>query len=226
MVSNMTQWSDVVLRSVRQAATRSFASHRGFVDLEDLQQEGYEWILRNKDKVDEWLEMGRDGVNIMHTALYHAMHQYTMKERYRKDGTKPGDYYFYQRAVIVELLPAAFDDEPNFGSSPSDLSLTGRSGKALSEGGDLMAMLADVRSAYRSLNDEDKAIIKMKYGTSDGIKPDEELAQWFEIPLSTMNRKVTNIVKKMAKYLGSEPVHKPRKAMSNAQAQHITKEQE
>jgi hypothetical protein len=64
----------------------------------------------------------------------------------------------------------------------------------------------------------------MKFG-GDHVLPDEQLAQWFEVPLATMNRRVNRAVRKMARALGSEPV-KGRRAMSNAQAQHVTKEQE
>jgi DNA-directed RNA polymerase specialized sigma24 family protein len=224
MDGNLTQWDDSVLRAVRQAAQRSYSTQRGYVELEDLQQEGYLWCLQNPGKVADWVEDGRRGMAVLHTALYHHMHKYTMKERYRKDGTQPGDYYFYQRAVITELLPEAFEDEPNYGSSSSDLNATVRSGKPLSEGGDRMAMLADIRSALGALNPDELAIVRKKFGEGE-VLPDEQLAQWFEIPLSTMNRRVNSALRKMARALGSEPV-KGRRALSNAQAQHHTREQE
>lgn len=224
MVDNTSGWDDAVLRAVRQAAQRSYAAHRGFVDMEDLTQEGYLWCLTNPGKVSEWVDSGREGMAILHTALYHHMHKYTMKERYRKDGTLPGDYFYYQRAVILELLPEAFDTEPNYGHSSSDLNAQVRGSKPLSEGGDRMAMLADIRSALGALSKDEYQIILMKFGTGE-VLPDERLAQWFEVPLATMNRRVNRAIKKMAHHLGSEPVA-GRKAMSNAQSQHITKEQE
>lgn len=221
---NLTHWDDAVLRAVRQAASRSYSAHRGFVESEDLTQEGYLWVLQNQAKVDEWVESGRDGMAILHTALYHHMHVYTMKERYRKDGTQPGDYYFYQKAVLVELLPEAFDESPNYGQSTSDLNSTVRSGKPLSESGDRMAMVADIKSALGALSKDEYDVIRMKFG-SGVVLPDEQLAQWYEVPLATMNRRVNRAIKKMARALGSEPV-KGRRAISNAQSQHITKEQE
>lgn len=224
MVGNLTQWDDNVLRAVRQAAQRSHAAQRGFVDMDDLMQEGYLYCLTNPDKVNEWVAAGREGMAILNTALYHHMHVYTMKERYRKDGTQPGDYFFYQRAVILELLPEAFEDVANYGQSSSDLNATVRGSKPLSESGDRMAMLADIRSAIGSLSKDEYQIIRMKFGTGE-VLPDEQLAQWFEVPLATMNRRVNRAVKKMARALGSEPVA-GRRAMSNAQSQHVTKEQE
>lgn len=221
---NFTHWSDPVLRAVRQAASRSHASQGGFVDMEDLTQEGYVWCLTNPDKVAEWSDSGREGMAILHTALYHHMHKYTMRQRYLKDGTQPGDYYFYQKAVLLELLPEAFDESPNYGQSTSDLNSTVRSGKPLSESGDRMAMIADIKSALGALTADEYAVIKMKFG-SGVVLPDEQLAQWFEIPLSTMNRRVNKAVRKMARALGSEPV-RGRRSLSNAQAQHVTREQE
>ena len=143
---NMTQWDTHVLRAVRQASTRSYGAQRGYVDLDDLQQEGYLWVLANQEKVDGWLDEGRDGFALLQHAIYQHLHKYTMKERYRKDGTEPGDYYNYRVVVIADLLPDVFNEEPSFGHSSSDLGTMIRSSKQPSEGGDRMAMIADIKA--------------------------------------------------------------------------------
>jgi DNA-directed RNA polymerase specialized sigma24 family protein len=218
---NVSDVETVVLRAVRQAAKRSHTVQRGFVDLDDLIQEGYLYVLENQEKVNGWIDSG--DVLLVKDVLYKAMHRYTMRQRYLKDGTKAEDYYVYQFAVLEELLPDAMNDSPNYGSSASDLNTQVKSGKSLAESGDRMAMIADVKAALLVLNDYERELIFRKfYG---GGATDNELAQWFEKPEPTINKHVRAALRKMARRLGSEPVTR-RRAMSNAQAQHITREQE
>ena len=219
--SNVSDFDTVVLRAVRQAAKRSHGAQRGFVEMDDLVQEGYVYILENMPKVKGWVETG--DVDLLRHALYQYMHTYTMRERYAKAGTRPEDYYVYQYAVIEELLPEALGTEPQYGGSSSDLNTQVKSGKSPAEGGDRMAMIADLKSALLSLPVADRELIFRKfYG---GGATDHELAQWFETPEPTINKRVRSALRKMARHLGSEPV-RTRKVMSNAQAQHVTKEQE
>lgn len=217
----MAHWDTEVLRAVRQASRRSHSAHRGFVELDDLTQEAYIYVLENPTKMDKWLGMEREGMTLLQHAIYQHLHRVTMKERYRKDGTKPEDYYVYQTAVIQELLSDALSPTPIVLTSVSDLS-TGRSGRDPAEGGDRMAMIADVKSALGSLNEYELSLITHKY--ANGGVSDNELAQWFEKPEPTINRHVRAAIRKMARNLGSEPIRR-RKVMSNAQAQHTTREQ-
>ena len=218
----MTQWSTSTLRAVRQAATRSHGAHRGFVEIEDLQQEGYLWCLSHPEHVERWDAEGREGFAQLQQSLYHHMHRYTMRQRYEKDGTKPDDYYVYQIGVIAELMPDVLSDSPSYGSSSSDLNGLVKSGRSLAEGGDRMAMIADIKVGLSRLSEQDKELLIRRY--SPGAD-DQKLSEWYEIPVNALHKRVTRALRKIAKELGSEPVRR-RRAMSNAQAQHITREQE
>lgn len=218
--SNMSQWDTFVLRAVRHAAKRSYTAQRGFVELDDLMQEGFLYALENREKVQRWLDDG-DGVLLQH-ALYQHLHKYTMRERYAKDGTKPSDYYTYQTAVIAELLPEVYMEDGAWGTSPSDLSNIKRSSRSLAEGGDRMAMVADVKAGVATLPEPDALILQLKY--EEGGRTDEEVAEELGIPEVTVNKAVARSIRKIAKTLGSEPVRR-RRSISNAQAQHITGEQ-
>lgn len=217
---NVSQLETEVLRAVRNAARRSHTAQRGFVEYDDLVQSGYEWVLMNMAKVKEWVEDGSTA--LLQHAVYQYLHNVTMKERYAKDGTRPEDYYSYQYAVLEELLPEVLAGEPNYGGSSSDLNALVRSGRSPAEGGERMAMIADVKAGMLALNDYDRELIVLKY-TGQG-RTDNELAQWFEKPEATINRHVRAALRKIARRLGSEPVRK-RRVMSNAQAQHVTREQ-
>ena len=217
----VTDFDTVVLRAVRAAAKRSYNAQRGFVEVDDLIQEGYVYILENYQRIKDWVESG--DIALVKDVLYKAMHRYTMKQRYLKDGTRAEDYYVYQFAVLEEILPDALSESPNYGTSSSDLNTVVKSGKSLAEGGDRMAMIADVKAALLVLTEQERELILRKfYG---GGATDHELAQWYEVPEPTLNKQVRAALRKMARRLGSEPVTR-RRAMSNAQAQHVTREQE
>jgi DNA-directed RNA polymerase specialized sigma24 family protein len=219
--SNVSDFETVVLRAVRQAAQRSHGAQRGFVEKDDLVQEGYVYVLENYAKVKGWVETG--DVALLKHALYQYMHKFTMRQRYLKDGTEPGDYYVYQISVIEDLLPEALNDGPNYGGSTSDLGTQVKSGKSLAEGGDRMAMIADIKAGMLALSEYERELIVLKYHGAG--RSDHELAQWFERPEPTINKQIRSALRKMARRLGSEPVRR-RKAISNAQAQHDTREQE
>lgn len=219
---NMTQWDTGVLRAVRAAASRSYSAQRGFVEVEDLQQEGYLYVLAHDRKVSEWIEEGKEGMAVLQQAVYYHLHRYTMQQRYLKDGTRPEDYFVYQQAVIAELLPDVLDDNAVYGGSTSDLNGLVKSGKSLAEGGDRMAMIADIKAALLRLTVDERELLLRKYGPD---ATDDLLVQWYEATLDAMNKRVLRVVRKVAKHLGSEPVRR-RKSISNAQAQHITREQE
>lgn len=216
-------FNDTTNRIVRNAVKRSAKAQRFFLDEDDLQQEAYLYMLENKAKVLEWVEYGRQGLNLLGHALYQHLHQVTMRERYLKDGTKPEDYYQYRREVIIELLAEMFDDEPMAVPSTSDLNAVIRAPKQPSEGGDRMAMLADMQYAYSRISDYDKAVLADRY--KDGGLPVEAMAATRDLPARTMQSHIDRALRAMAKQVGGEPP-RTRRAMSNMEAQMITREQE
>ena len=119
-------------------------------------------------------------------------------------------------------LPDVLDDNAVYGGSTSDLNGLVKSGKSLAEGGDRMAMIADIKAALLRLTVDERELLLRKYGPD---ATDDLLVQWYEATLDAMNKRVLRVVRKVAKHLGSEPVRR-RKSISNAQAQHITREQE
>lgn len=218
---NMTQWSETVLRVVSSAARRAARLHIGYAEYEDLQGEGYLWVAKNPDRVQAHID--NKATYLLSVDVYRVMHRYAMKQRYLKDGTQPGDYFLYPLAVIAELLPVVLDGPDATDSSPSDLNGRIRANKPLSERGDRAAMVADVQRAFSSLSEDDKELVRMKYG--NGGVTDEVIAEALGKPQQTVNYQYRRALKRMAEFLGGEPWSR-RKAMSNAKAQHITKEQE
>lgn len=218
MVGNMALWDESVLRAVTSAARRIEKQHAEYVEFEDLQQEGYLYIAAHQDKVAVLVE-GKN-LGYLQRDLFRAMHKYAMKQRYLKDGTKPGDYFLYPLAVLAELLPEVLDGPDAADTSPSDLNGQIRANKPLSERGDKAAMLADVQKAFASLDDDDRVLLREKYG--DGGVTDEVLAMVTGLKQQTVNYRIHRALRRMAEFLGGEPWER-RRAVSNARAQHETR---
>lgn len=217
---NLTLWSEPVLRAVASAARRVAKQHNQYVEYEDLQSEGYVWVGAHADKVIELVEGKHFGW--LDRDLYRHMHKYAMRQRYLKDGTKPGDYYLYSPAVLTELLPEAVIGMPAE-ASPSDL--TGvRANKPISERGDKAAMLADVQQAWLALDADDRTLLMLKFLTNGGAT-DQDVGALLGLPQQTVNYRINRVLVRMAEYLGGEPAPR-RKAISNARAQYETRNQE
>lgn len=222
--SNVAQWDASVLRAVTNAARRSYRAHRGYMEMDDLQQEGYLWVAEHPDIVTEWsMDGSREALGKLTFSLYRHMHQATMKERYRRTGSEPGDHFRYPISVIAELLPEVLDGPDAIDSSPSDLNGLIRANKPLSERGDRVAMVIDVAVGFDALSDEDKYLLREKYG--NGGVTDEVLGIATDTPTRTVNYHVTRALRRIADQLGGEPFE-GRRAVSNARAQFETRGQE
>lgn len=221
MVGNMALWSDTVMRIVATNARRAQRVHEGYVEYEDLQGEGYLWVAAHPEKVQQHVDDKR--VGLLSQDIYRAMHRYAMRQRYLKDGTTPGDYFLYSLAVLQEMLPGVLDGPAATDSAPVDVNAKIRSSRPVNERGDRAAMVADVQRAYRALSDDDKALLRAKYG--NGGQTDDAIALASGKPQQTVNYQCRRALRRMAEFLGGEPWER-RKAISNAQAQHKTRGQE
>ena len=220
---NTALWDELVLRSVTAAARKALASHAGYVELEDLQSEGYLWVAEHPDQVVEAVNGDRQQQSFLRTSLYRAMHKHCMRQRYLQDGTKPGDYFLYTPGILAELLPEALDGDDAVDSSPSDLNALIRASKPVNERGDRAAMVVDVQIGYASLDDDDQELIQLKFG--DGGMTDERVAERLEVSQQVVNYRLHRALRRMGAALGGEPFE-GRHAVSNARAQFVTRNQE
>ena len=214
-----------VERSIHTVARSVATRHRGYVEYEDLKQEAYLWILSSAERVNKILDT--DSKSYLNKSIDRVMTRYAMKQRVARDGTEHSDYFHYTETVIVELMPEALDGPDAADSSPSDLNGKIRSNKPVNEGGDRLAMVADVQRGYQSLDEYDKHIIHTKF--ADGGMTDEMIAATMGVPQQTLNYHLHRAIKRMVSTLGGQPVEwddtKGRKAVTNARALYDTKEQ-
>ena len=135
------------------------------VERDDIKQSLYQWFLEHPRKMNEWNALSKKSAqNLLYRSLRNQALDYCQLWKAKSVGYEPSDVFYYEADVIEALLPAVLRGE---GAEAPKLNL-GMPGKppAPSEGGNMMAMMAEVRAAYIKLNEEDKNILYQKYANS------------------------------------------------------------
>jgi DNA-directed RNA polymerase specialized sigma24 family protein len=135
------------------------------VEREDIRQALYQWFLEHPRKTAEWNGLGKKSAqNLFYRSLRNQALDYCQLWKAKSLGYEPSDLYFYEPDIIEALLPAILRGD---GADAPKLDL-GMPGKppAPAEGGNMMAMMAEVKAAYIKLNDEDRNILYHKYANS------------------------------------------------------------
>lgn len=135
------------------------------VEREDIKQSLYEWFVSHPRKLTEWEKLGnRSAQNLLYRSLRNQALDYCQLWKSKSLGYELSDLFYYEADVIEALLPAILRGD--LAEAPKiNLGMPGRP-SAPSEGGNLMAMMAEIKSAYLTLSTEDKSILFLKYANS------------------------------------------------------------
>jgi len=135
------------------------------VEREDIQQSLYEWFLKHPNKLDEWEAIGhKDAKNLIYRSLRNQALDYCQAWKAKSVGYETSDLFYYEPDMVEALLPAILRDD--FTVMPIlNLGKTGRP-PAPSEGGNMMAMMVEIKAAYLKLNEDDKTVLFYKYAES------------------------------------------------------------
>lgn len=135
------------------------------VELDDIKQSLYKWFLEHPNKLNEWETIGhKDAKNLLYRSLRNEALDYCQKWKARVGGYEVSDLFYYEADVIEAMLPGILRGE----MTVLPMLNLGKTGKppAPSEGGNLMAMMVEIKSAYSKLSTEDRSILFYKYAES------------------------------------------------------------
>jgi len=137
----------------------------GMVEREDIKQSLYEWFVSHPRKLTEWEKLGnRSAQNLLYRSLRNQALDYCQLWKSKSIGYELSDLFYYEADVIEALLPAILRGD--LAEAPKlNLGMPGRP-SAPSEGGNLMAMMAEIKAAYLTLSKEDMSILFLKYANS------------------------------------------------------------
>jgi len=135
------------------------------VDREDIRQSLYEWFVLHPIKLTEWEAFSKKSTqNLLYRSLRNQALDYCQIWKAKSAGYEMSDLFFYDAAVVEAILPAVLLGDVT--EAPKlNLGMPGKP-SAPAEGGNLMAMMAEVKAGFIKLSEEDKNILYKKHANS------------------------------------------------------------
>lgn len=196
------------------------------VQRDDIVQEMYVWALERQRKIVEYQNKGDDGDKMLHTSLRRAGWAFCAHEKAQIMGYEPEDQFAYSIQILETLIPDVLDRESwlPFVSQGEASEVPSQADPA--HGNTRLAMLCDVSASLEAGSDADKVLIFRRFINGETY---QQMADADGITDEAARRRVMRVLERMQKRLGGP---KPpeytgiRRAMSNAAAQALTRNQE
>jgi len=206
-VSELNPILDEVIASV---VTVTFRRYRKFVERIDLKQEAYTFVYAKAEQFNESLAIDNDiqrGFNEKKIAWQIKRHleRYARKEKAAKSGYVTSDEAFYDTITIAQLLPYVIASVVNDTAIEQAQNMindgTPRKPSAPAEGGNLLAILIDIKKSYEMLDKDDQEILRLRYHDNLTL---ELLGEYLECSRSTAERKSNNALRKLNNNMGGD----------------------
>ena len=183
---------------------------KGWVDPEDVRQECYLWAIGRGQQFTDLLnepdlkKREHNEKRIVYQ-MRRVAERYARKEKARKAGYKTGDEAFYDTTIIAQLIPFVIASIVNGTVLEQAQEMindgTPRKQSTPAEGGNLLAILIDIKKQYLKLEQEDKTILQMRYHDSFTL---QQIGQYLECATSTADRRCTSALRRLQNKLGGE----------------------
>ena len=206
----MTELNPILDDLIASVVTVTFRRYRKFVERVDLKQEAYTFVYSKAEMFNESLAIENEiqrGFNEKKIAwqIKRNLERYCRKEKANKSGYATNDEAFYDTVTIAQLLPYVIASVVNDTAIEQAQNMindgTPRKPAAPAEGGNLLAMLVDIKQAYEKLDDEEKQILQLRYYHNVTL---QHIAEYLECATSTADRKVNNALRALQNNLGGE----------------------
>jgi RNA polymerase sigma factor (sigma-70 family) len=196
---------DEIILSV---VTVSFRRYRKFVEKKDLTQEAYTFVYSRAESFNSLLNEPDEQQRGYHAKriawqIKRNLERYCRKEKASRSGYMPNDEAFYDTVTIAQLLPYVLSAIVNDTALEQAQNLindgTPRKPSAPAEGGNLLAILIDIKKAYELLDKDEKEVLRLKYHENITL---QQLAEYLECSTSTADRRVTRALYKLNNNIG------------------------
>lgn len=183
---------------------------RAYVERGDLLQEAWTFVLSRAEHFNEILsdenEVQRKwNEKKVAWQIRRSLERYARKEKANKSGYQINDEAYYDTVTISQLLPFVIK------SVISDTALeqsqilvndgTPRKPSAPAEGGNLLAMLVDIKKAYEKLEKQDQDILRLRYHDNLTL---QLISEYLECAISTADRRCTQALRKLQNNIGGD----------------------
>ena len=207
MTNQLHPTLDDLVPSVVTTIHRRF---RAYTERTDLLQEAWAFVLSRAEHFNEVLsdenEVQRKwNEKKVAWQIRRTLERYARKEKASKSGYHLNDEAYYDTVTIAQLLPFVIK------SFISDTALeqsqilvndgTPRKPSAPAEGGNLLAMLVDIKKAYEKLEKQDQEILRLRYHDNLTL---QLIAEYLECAISTADRRCTQALRKLQNNIGGD----------------------
>ena len=183
---------------------------RAYTERSDLLQEAWAFVLTRADNFNQLLSDGNEvqrkwNEKKVAWQIRRNLERYARKEKATKSGYQINDEAYYDTVTISQLLPFVIK------SVISDTALeqsqvlindgTPRKPSAPAEGGNLLAMLVDIKKAYEKLEKQDQEILRLRYHDNLTL---QLISEYLECAISTVDRKCTQALRKLQNNIGGD----------------------
>lgn len=196
---------DEIVPSVVATIVRKY---RGFVEKGDLLQEAWAFVLTRTDAFNELLSTDNEiqrkwNEKKIGWQIRRTLERYSRKEKALKSGYQPNDEAFYDTVTIAQLLPFVIKSFVNDTALEQSQILindgTPRKPSAPAEGGNLLAMLVDIKKAYEQLDKDEQDILRLRYHENQTL---QLIGEYYEVHHSTAERRCNNALRKLQDNIG------------------------
>jgi len=185
-----------------------FGKRYQMIDRDDIEQELWMWFITHPKKTSEWIKLDRkESDKLFARSLRNAAHDYCQKEKAKVLGFSADDNYYYDKAIIEQILPYLLKAEvandidliATLDLIQSDLSITNSSGSNPAEHGNWIAYFSDVSKAFNELPEEKQNLLRLRY--MEDIGPGE-LASKLKTSSDAARMKINRALKTLINKLG------------------------
>jgi RNA polymerase sigma factor (sigma-70 family) len=149
---------------VRSQAAKTARRYAGFVEADDLAQEGWVWIIEHPQKVKVHQETEEVSLAAYRLGqdLWKAMESYARREKASASGYEPEDELYFSHSLINLVLPSVLKDDP---TPPVQAGERVANTSDPAEGGTWLATYLDVKQAWEKapLTEAQRDLLEMYY---------------------------------------------------------------
>lgn len=183
---------------------------RAYTERGDLLQEAWAFVISRAEHFNEVLSEENEvqrkwNEKKIAWQIRRALERYARKEKASKSGYQLNDEAYYDTVTIAQLLPfviKSFISETALEQSQILINDgTPRKPSAPAEGGNLLAMLVDIKKAYEKLDKYDQDILRLRYHDNLTL---QIISEYLECAISTVDRRCTQALRKLQNNIGGD----------------------
>lgn len=184
--------------------------HRRFgkwTTLDDLRQAGLEYAWRRRDLVAQFLNREdpaerRRGESALIRTMSRAAERYARKEKAEQSGYDVDDEQYYTGLLVEGLIQAwGFGDADLAGQVLDPAEMRGRGKRLASEGNTMLAMLADIDKAMKSLDGRTYGVLRLRLVEGKTLA---QVGRAWGISPTRVDQIYRAGIRKVIEYLGGE----------------------